>query len=99
MIEDCWHKECLTCKRMKNRKLLDKPDDPVFSAFIDGWQFAMEQIAANSKQLSQHEKDLLIALDVRFKCSIDRGVSLTQLQCALNQYTEATLKFVLEGKV
>jgi len=88
---------------MKNRTLLDKPNDPIFGAFIDGWQFCMEQIAVTSNQtehpLSQYEKDLLTGIDVRFKCCIDRGVSLKQMQYALEQYTETVLKFVLKGKV
>jgi hypothetical protein len=86
---------------MKNRTLLDKPDDPVFSAFIDGWEFAMKQIAIYitppEHPLSPYHKDMLIGIDRNFKCVVDRGVSLKLLQFALQEYTTAVLKLVLEG--
>jgi predicted proteasome-type protease len=113
-MEKCWYidkhgkagtepLDCLKCKKIKNKQLLDKPDDPIFSAFIDGWQFAMEQIAAYLSQtehpLSQYHKEMLTAIDVRFKCTIDRGVPLEALRYALDQYTDAVLKLVLKGKI
>lgn len=114
-MEDCWNidkhgklgtdpLECLTCKRLQETILIDKPADPLFSAFIDGWQFAIAQVAAYSSQtehpLSQYHKELLTGIDVRFKCAIDRGIPLEALQYALEQINVRVLKRVLakEGK-
>lgn len=112
-MEECWYinkhgkigeepLECLECKRMKGKTLMDKPEDPVFSAFIDGYRFAMLEIASYGNQeehrLSQFHQDLFIGLYLKFLCSIDRGISLKQLRYGLQQITLPLLKDLLEGK-
>jgi hypothetical protein len=112
-MEECWfadkHKklgeeplECLECKRMKGKVLQDKPDDPELALFFDGFRLAMLQVGAYINQkdhpISEYHKKLLIGIDLRMKCAIDRGISLKQLQHALDKLTTPLFKEMLKGK-
>lgn len=112
-MEECWYADkhgklgeepldCLQCKRMKGKVLQDKPDDPELALFFDGYRLAMLEKALylNPKEhpLSQYHRDILTGLDLRMKCTIDRGIDLEQLQYALDHLTLPLFKKMLEGK-
>lgn len=112
-MEKCWfadkHKklgedplDCLKCKRMAGKVLMDKPDIPIFAAFIDGYRLALVEVAAYLNQddhpLSQHHINMLLGIQARFKCAVDRGVSIDHLGYVLNSFEDQCMRDLLDGK-
>lgn len=114
-LEKCWfadkHKklgedplDCLKCKRIagKDNVLIDKPEDPIFDAFIDGYRLALIEVVAYLHQkdhpLSQYHKDMLMGIQFRFKCAIDRGVPIERLRHVLYRYHKQLIKDLLDDK-
>jgi len=89
--------DCLKCKRMTQR-IMDKPEDPKLSLFMDGYRLAMFEVAAYAQPFTKQQEDMIRGLDLRFKCAIDRGISLDQLQRALGAITKKILRDVPKGK-
>jgi len=107
-MEQCWFKDkhqelgkepldCLKCARM-NQKIMDKPEDPELSLFIDGYRLAIFEIATYAQPFIKEQVDMIQGLELRFKCAIDRGISLQQLQKALEVFTKPLLRDLLRGK-
>ena len=89
-MEDCWLQgkhgelgkeplECLNCKRI-NQKIMDKPEDPQLASFFDGYRLAIMEIGYSAQPFTKEQKDMIQGLEIRFKCAIDRGIELQQLQ-------------------
>lgn len=112
-VEKCWfadkHKklgedplDCLKCKRMAGKVLIDKPDIPISAAFIDGYRLALIEVASYLNQadhpLSQHHIDMLLGIHLRFCCAIDRGVSIDHLGYVLNSFGDQCMRDLLKGK-
>jgi len=85
---------------MKGRTIIDKPEDPIFSAFIDGYRLATFEIGSylNPSKLTQHQINILVGIDLRMKCAIDRGMTLTEMNKMLDVFTSRTIKDMLKGK-
>lgn len=112
-MEECWYADkhrklgeepldCLECKRMKGKTILDYPEEQELTLFLKGYRLAMLEIALYLNKadhpLPQYHKDLAIGIDLRMKCAMDRGISLEQLLYALDKITLPLLKDMLEGK-
>jgi hypothetical protein len=107
-MEPCWFKDkhqelgkepldCLKCKRM-NQKIMDKPEDPELSLFMDGYRLAIFEIASYAQPFSKEQQDMIQALELRLKCAADRGMPLEQFQMALEVFTSRIMSDLLKGK-
>lgn len=102
-MEECWsinnHRElgkepleCLECKRMKGKTIMDMPENEDLCMLLQGYRLAMFEIAGYlSESITPQQKILIQGIELRMKCAIDRGISVEQLQKGIAVFTERYL--------
>jgi len=109
-MEECWFAgkhtekgkeplECLKCKRMKGKNILDSPENHDLNVFLQGYRLAILEIAVYVKEFTPSQIDMIQGIELRMKCAIDRGISVKQLQQGLEALASQLLSDKLKGKI
>jgi hypothetical protein len=108
-MEICWYADkhqalgkepldCLKCKRMKGKTIMDMPEDPELKPFVEGYRLAVLEFAAYiGDSLTKEQIAMAQGIDLRFKCALDRGATIEDLRKTLEIFTKPMLSDLLKG--